>query len=110
MTIEKCVLAVSVCAACAMPDRTITRGADGSADWDRHLASAIPLGISADSARAIMLGNGFRCQDGVDSVAYIWCDKESAKPIVKRRWHAIINLNASRSVFAVRGSTGLVGP
>ena len=93
-----------------MPDRTITHGADGPADWAKRLSSAIPLGITGDSARAVMVRNGFRCQDGVDSVAYIWCDKESGKSIVKRRWQAVINLDPLHSVSAVRGSTGLVGP
>ena len=96
--------------ACVMPDRTITHGADGSPEWSRRLAAAVPLGISGDSARALMRHNGFKCQDGADSVAYIWCDKLSDKAVVKRRWQAVINLNAQHLVFEVRGSTGLIGP
>jgi hypothetical protein len=96
--------------ACAASDRSITRGADGESDWSRRLAAAIPLGIPADSARSTMQRNGFDCHDGVDRVAYIWCDKLSNKPVVKRRWQAVIKLNSRRVVYEVRGSTGLIGP
>ena len=53
---------------------------------------------------------GFRCQAGVDTVAYIWCDKLSSDMIVKRRWQAILNLDAQRQVYEVRAFTGLIGP
>lgn len=96
--------------ACAGLDRTITRGADGEPEWSRRLAAAVPLGISADSARSVMLRNGFQCQEGADSVAYIWCDKLADKAVVKRRWQAVINLDSQRHVYEVRGSTGLIGP
>jgi hypothetical protein len=96
--------------ACAMSDQTITRGADGEPEWERHLAAAVPLGISGDSARSIMRRNRFQCHDGVDTVTYIWCEKLSNKAVVKRRWQAVINLNAHRLVYDVRGSTGLLGP
>jgi hypothetical protein len=96
--------------ACAGSDHTITRGADGEQDWSRRLAAAVPLGIPADSARSVMQRNGFRCYDGADSVAYIWCDKSSDKAVVKRRWQAVINLDSQRVVYEVRGSTGFIGP
>jgi hypothetical protein len=96
--------------ACTRPDRSITRGADGGPEWKRRLAAAVPLGIFGDSARSVMQWNDFRCQEGDDSVASIWCDKLSAKGIVRRRWQAVINLNAQRVVYEVRGSTGLIGP
>ena len=96
--------------ACARPDRTITRGADGEPEWSRRLAAAVPRGISADSARSVMQRNGFRCQEGSDSVAYVWCDKLSDRAIVQRRWQAVINLDSQRRVYEVRGSTGLIGP
>jgi hypothetical protein len=96
--------------ACARPDRTITRGADGEPEWSRHLAAAVPRGISGDSARSVMQRNGFRCQEGVDSVAHVWCDKLSDKTVVQRCWQAVINLDSQRRVYEVRGSTGLIGP
>ena len=91
-------------------DHTITHGADAEADWSRRLAAAIPIGLSRDSARAIMEANGFQCREGVDSVAYVWCSKTSSAPnIVTRHWSAVLNLDHDR-VFEVRALTGLVGP
>ena len=112
MTLRKTGTLVVVAAslACALPDRTITRGADGAPEWARRLTAAIPLGISGDSARSVMVRNGFRCQEGADSAAYIWCDKLSNKAVVKRRWQAVISLNSQHVVYEVRASTGLIGP
>jgi hypothetical protein len=93
-------------------DTTITRGADGAAEWSRHLASAVPIGIPADSAGAILKRNGFSCQRGADSLAYLYCDKQSGGflDLVSRRWHAALNVDARGRVIAVRGSTYMVGP
>ena len=96
--------------ACAAPDRTITRDSDGDAAWSRRLAATVPVGMSADYARAIMLRNGFDCHDGADSSAYIWCSKMSGPGIVQRRWQAVIVLNAEGVVAVSRASTGLIGP
>lgn len=96
--------------ACARRDTSITHGADGSPEWSRRLAAAVPLGVSGDSARGIMERNGFRCREGIDSIASLWCDKLSRKAIVQRRWQAVINLDAQRRVHQVHGSTGLIGP
>jgi len=91
-------------------DRSITRGADGEREWSRRLAGAVPLGTPAESAQAIMERNGFQCRAGADSVAYLWCDKMSAKiNVVRRRWQAVLNLNRGQ-VFEVRAFTGLIGP
>ena len=97
---------------CRGVDRTITHGADGEADWSRRLAAAIPVGLSRDSARKLLEANGFRCREGADSAAQLWCGKTStstASNIVSRRWSAVLTLNRD-SVVEVRGSTGLVGP
>jgi hypothetical protein len=95
---------------CRASDRTITHGADGEADWSRRLAAAIPIGLSRDSARAIMEANGFQCRERADSVAYVWCSKTSSPSgVVRRRWSAVLNLDQNH-VFEVRGFTGLVGP
>jgi hypothetical protein len=101
-----------VVVACGIHDRTITRGADDEQAWTQRLAAAVPLMTPADSARAIMERNGFRCQAGADSVAYLWCDKEpgGATGVVRRRWQAVLNLDGQQRVFALRGSTGLIGP
>ena len=98
--------------ACEGSDLTITRGAEDERRWTQRLAAAVPLMTPADSARAIMESNGFRCRAGADSVAYLWCDKESggAHAIVRRRWQAVLNLDAEQRVFEVRGFTGLIGP
>jgi len=104
------VAAIFATLACAKRDTTITHGADSAPEWSRHLSAAIPTGISADSARRLMEHNGFRCQDGVDSVAYVWCDKLSSNAIVQRRWQAVLNLDAQRRISEVRAFTGLIGP
>jgi len=96
--------------ACANRDTSITHGADGQPEWSRRLTAAVPLGIPVDSARRIMEINGFQCREGADSVSSLWCDKRSGKSIVERRWQAVINLNAQRRVYEVRGSTSLIGP
>ncbi len=97
---------------CESSDLTITRGADDARGWTRRLAAAVPLATPADSAREIMESNGFRCRAGADSAAFLWCDKESGGTyaIVRRRWQAVLNLDAEHRVFEVRGSTGLIGP
>ena len=97
--------------ACDPRDQTITRGADGAPEWSRRLSAAVPIGAPGDSARLVMERNGFQCRAGTDSVAYIWCDKLSAKKApVQRRWQAVINLDEQRRVHALRASTGLIGP
>lgn len=102
-------LGVVTSVACVARDRTITRGADGELEWSRRLGTAVPLGIAAESARAVMLRNGFHCENGVDSAAYIWCEKFSDKPLVKRRWQAVIRINSQHLVNEVRATTGLIG-
>jgi type II secretory pathway component PulK len=104
------VVALFIGLACAKRDTSITHGADGTPEWSRHLAAAVPVGISADSARRVMEGNGFSCREGADSVAYLWCDKRSDKAMVQRRWEAVVKLDAQRRVYEVRGSTDLIGP
>jgi len=104
LLIASCLVAV----ACAR-DTTITHGADGLPEWQRRLAAAVPLGVSVDSARSVMRANGFDCQEGADSVVYLWCSKMAAG-IVRRRWQAVINLRSNRTVLEVRASTGLSGP
>jgi hypothetical protein len=98
--------------ACDSSDLTITRGAEDARGWTQRLAAAVPLATPADSAREIMERNGFRCRAGADSVAYLWCDKESGGTyvVVRRRWQAVLNLDAEQRVFAARGFTGLIGP
>ena len=95
---------------CAAPDRSITRGADGELDWQRHLSSAVPLGMSEDSVIAVMTHNGFRCNSLTDSALSIHCDKMSNSKPVRRRWQAIVSLDRYHRVTAARGSTGLIGP
>ena len=92
-------------------DRNITSGADSEAVWSRALEAAVPMGTPFDSAKAIMVRNGFKCNSGADSVVWLWCDKFSGGSfdIVKRRWIAILNMDHGR-VFQVRSNTGLIGP
>ena len=89
-------------------DSSITHGADGAPEWDRHLAAAIAPGMTIDSARAIMQRNGFRCELSSDD---LWCDKESGGrfAIVRRRWQATLGVEDGH-VRAVKGTTGLTGP
>jgi hypothetical protein len=99
-------------AAGCVGDRSITRGADGSPEWDRRLAAAIPIGIPLDSAKAVMLRNGFRCELGADGVRYLWCDKNGGGrfSVVRRRWQAVLNLDTSDRIARVRATTDLTGP
>ena len=96
--------------ACAGRDTSITHGADGAPEWSRRLAAAVPPGITADSARHVMEASNFHCRAGVDSVAYLWCDKVADKAIVQRRWQATVSLDAQQRVREVRGTTDLTGP
>lgn len=98
--------------ACESSDLTITRGATDARSGTQRLAAAVPLTTLAASARTIMESNGFRCQTGADSVAYLWCDKGSGgtHAVVRRRWQAVLNLDVEHRVFEVRGFTGLIGP
>jgi hypothetical protein len=92
-------------------DRSITRGADGSAEWARRLESAVTIGIARDSARAILERSGFRCQTQSSGAASLWCDKESGGrfAIVRRRWQALLAIEDGH-VTAVHATTGLIGP
>lgn len=101
-----------VAAACESSDRTITRGTTDARGWTRQLAAAVPLTTPADSARALMESNGFHCKLAADGAAYLWCDKESGGTyaIVRRRWQAVLGLDAEQRVSEVRAFTGLVGP
>jgi len=102
---------LAVAAGCGR-DRSITHGADGSSDWDRRLAAAIAIGIPLDSARAIMLRNGFHCELVTDSSRQLWCDKSGGGrfAVVRRRWQAVLNLDAGDRIAHVRATTGLTGP
>jgi hypothetical protein len=96
-------------------DASLTRGADGAPEWGRRLALAVPVGMSADSAWALLARNGFRCRSLAPSTgigAYLGCDKYSPGrlAIVRRRWQASLALDGRRRVAAVRASTGLIGP
>ena len=104
-------LLLAVAAGCGR-DRSITHGADGSSDWDRRLAAAIPIGIPLDSARAIMLHNGFHCELVTDRSRQLWCDKSGGGrfAVVRRRWHAVLDLDTGDRIARVRASTGLTGP
>lgn len=103
-------LIVAALLSCAAPDRSITRGADGAQDWQRHLSAAIPLGMSEDAVWAVMQRNGFHCNSGSSSIPSVYCDKVSKTQPVHRRWQAIVSLDRTHRVTAVRGSTDLVGP
>jgi len=102
---------VALAVACGV-DHTITHGADGKPEWDRRLAAAIPIGLQLDSARAIMLRNGFRCEAGADSLRYLWCAKQGGGrfDIVRRRWSAVLTLDAGDRVSRLRATTDLIGP
>lgn len=93
-------------------DRSITHGADGSPEWDRRLAAAIPIGFPLDSAQAVMVRNGFRCELGADSVRYLWCDKTRGGrfAVVRRRWQAVLNLDTNDRIARIRATTDLTGP
>ena len=103
-------LIVAALLGCAAPDRSITRGADGAQDWQRHLSSAVPLGMSEDAVFALMERNGFHCNSQSGSIPSVYCDKVSKNQPVHRTWQAIVSLDRNHRVTAVRGSTGLIGP
>ena len=111
---RRAVLALSILSyplSCRHGDRSITREADSQTAWARNLAAAVPLGLSADSARQVMLRNGFTCVTGADSVAYLWCDKYSGgeSELVRQRWQANLNLDDRGRVYEARAFYGLVG-
>lgn len=92
-------------------DRSMTRGADDSSQWNRRLAGAVSVGISRDSARAILERNGFRCELDSTATSTLWCDKESSGrfAIVRRRWQALFSIQDGR-IATVKGTTALIGP
>jgi len=104
------IIVLFIALACGNRDTSITHGADGQPEWSRRLSAAVPLGISVDSAGRIMESNGFRCREGADSVFYLSCEKLSSKAVVQRRWQAVLNLDARRRVYGVRGFTALIRP
>jgi hypothetical protein len=95
---------------CRVGDRTITRGADGDQDWARRLTAAVPLGTSADLARATMESNGFSCRVGQESGVDLWCDKTGAqRGLVQRHWRAVFKLERGQ-VTQAKASTDLLAP
>lgn len=97
-------------AGCAR-DQTITRGADGQNDWNRRLTAAVPIGMSAVAARALMERNGFQCQFIAKPQRPLWCEKHSDSRLagIHRRWQATFQVQ-DEHIVAVRASTGLVRP
>jgi len=86
------------------------RPADSGQEWDRRVRAAVPVGMPADSARAIMARNGFHCAPAAAERNAIWCDNHSAsRMLVSRRWQAVIHSSGDR-VATVKPSTGLIGP
>ena len=104
-------LLLSLVTACRH-DQSITRGADGGNDWNRHLADAVPVGMSMDSARTVLTSNGFQCSLGTDTARYFRCDKTSGGllPLARRRWIALLYIDQQNRVSGVRATTGLIGP
>lgn len=102
------IIVISAVIAGCSRDSSITHGADGSPEWDRHLAAVITPGLTVDSARATMQRNGFLCQRSADE---LWCDKQSGGrfAIVRRRWQATLALQNGH-VRTVKGTTGRIGP
>ena len=86
---------------CQPSDSTITRGAADAGEFKRRVISAIPIGLSADSARTRMGRNGFSCQSGADSSAYIRCDKSQPRLLENSHWQAVFYLDGRRTVGAV---------
>ena len=104
-------LLVVVLAACRR-DTSITRGADGANDWNRHLADAVPIGMSMDSARTVLTRNGFQCSLGADTVRHFRCEKTSGGRVAlaRRRWIALLYIDQQNRVSSVRATTGMIGP
>ena len=92
-------------------DHSITHGADGSPEWTRRLANAVPIGLPRDSAWAILERNGFHCRLDSAATASFWCDKESRGrfTIVRRHWRAFLAVQGGH-IAAVQATTGLTGP
>ena len=93
-------------------DNSITRGADGGNDWNRHLGDAIPVGMSMDSARTVLTRNGFQCSLGADTVRYFRCEKDRGGrfAFARRRWIALLYIDQKNRVSGVRATTGMIGP
>jgi hypothetical protein len=98
--------------ACRRRDDSITRGADGANDWNRHLADAVPIGMSMDSARTVLTRNGFQCSLGADTVRYFRCEKNGGGrfEFARRRWIAILYIDQQNRVSRVHATTGMIGP
>jgi hypothetical protein len=96
--------AVLVLAGCAR-DSTITRGADGEKDWNRRLTAAVPIGMPAVAARALMERNGFECR-WIPEPRGLACDKRSERRLAgaRRHWQATFAIREGQ-VIAVRSST-----
>jgi hypothetical protein len=93
-------------------DSSITRGADGANDWNRHLADAVPIGMSMDSARTVLTRNGFQCSLGADTVRSFRCQKDGGGrfEFARRRWIALLYIDPQNRVSSVRATTGMIGP
>jgi len=96
--------------ACARSEQSLTEGAEDDSTWAQRLGTAVTPGMPADSARLVLQRSGFACVQGVDSTAYLWCDKsESSYHVVRRRWRAVMVLDHD-SIVTRRATFGLIGP
>src|SRR3954462_5250590 len=78
-------------------DSTITRGADGSPEWERRLHAAVVVGMASDSGQAILEQNGFTCLHSTAQES-LSCTKLSGGKfdVVRRRWLALLESKQGR--------------
>ena len=55
-------------------DQSITRGADGNAEWNRRVRAAVPVGSSVADAQSTLEHNGFRCARQTLGEAQLRCE------------------------------------
>ena len=96
--------------ACARGAQSITDGAEDATTWTQRLNAAVSLGMSSDCAQALLRRSGFECTRGIDSAAYLWCEKsQGASHLVRRSWRAVMVLDQD-SIISRRATFGLIGP
>jgi hypothetical protein len=101
-------------------DTSITRGYTDAEAFRTRLLTSTPVGSPVDSARSLLVANGFHCSRSTNArfatfppqvrADYLYCDRETMVMLfVSRRWQ-IAHVDTGGRVMAVHVTTGVTGP
>ena len=90
---------------------SITDGAETADAWQKRLIAEVPIGMSSDSAKALLERNGFACNVArveSDNSQHLMCRKSPSGLMSDReqRWVAALDLDDKGRVETIRSNAG----